>query len=135
MKGQSDCLKYEHNIYLLVPCFSRTPPINQFLCQVIGEEVQRCKPERFTLILLKVRQMLISHTPELSVKSKCVLLHILELHLLRWPTLLPEKTGEWYSEIIGQRVLMRRPDLAAQNQTSIKLNGHDQLKEVLNHSY
>jgi len=97
--------------------------------QVIGEEVQRCKPDRFTDILVKVRQMLISPLVELGMEQRCVLLHLLELHLLRWPTLLPDKSGEWYAGVIGQRVLMRRPDLAIPNQNFGKLNGHGRMKE------
>ena len=52
------------------------------LLQIIGEEVQRSKPEKFAELLLKMRQMLVSDN--LTPVSRCVLLHILELHLLRW---------------------------------------------------
>ena len=53
-----------------------------------------------------MRQMLVSDN--LTPVSRCVLLHILELHLLRWPSLLQERTGEWYTGILGQRVMVRR---------------------------
>ena len=53
-----------------------------------------------------MRQMLVSDN--LTPVSRCVLLHILELHLLRWPSLLAERTGEWYTGILGQRVMVRR---------------------------
>jgi hypothetical protein len=97
--------------------------------QVIGEEVQRSKPDKFTDFLLKVRQMIISPCAALTAESRCILLHILESHLLRWPTLLPEKTGEWYASIIGERVLMRKPALAPHSQAT-KVNGHGRNKEV-----
>ena len=73
---------------------------------IIGEEVQRSKPDKFTDFLLRVRAMLVEG--DVSPVSRCVLLHLLESHLLRWPSLLPDKTGEWYSTILGDRVMMRR---------------------------
>ena len=73
--------------------------------------------------------MITSPPAHLTVESKCILLHILESHLLRWPTLLPEKTGEWYASIIGERVLMRKPALAPQSHAN-KANGHGRNKEV-----
>ena len=73
--------------------------------------------------------MIISPPTQLTVESTCILLHILESHLLRWPTLLPEKTGEWYAGIIGERVLMRKPALAPQSHAT-KVNGHGRNKEV-----
>ena len=76
--------------------------------------------------------MIVSPCADLSVESRCILLHILESHLLRWPTLLPEKTGEWYSGIIGERVLMRKPALAHHSQA--RLNGHTRNKEVRSQS-
>ena len=103
--------------------------------QIIGEEVQRCKPEKFTDFLLKVRQMVISDN--LSPMSRCVLLHILELHLVRWPSLLPDKTGEWYASVLGDRVMVRRvtsmagpPASSYTSSSSTRSNGHGKVKEV-----
>ena len=88
--------------------------------------MQRSKPEKFTDFLLKVRQMLVSDS--MVPVSRCVLLHILEMHLLRWPSLLPDKTGEWYSGILGARVMVRRtPHTAGYTRSA---NGQLKTKEV-----
>ena len=73
--------------------------------------------------------MLISD--KLDPVSRCVLLHLLELHLLRWPSLLPEKTGEWYAGVLGERVLVRRSvmSVSAPSSAPVKSNGHEK-KEV-----
>ena len=94
---------------------------------VIGEEVQRSKPDKFTDFLLRVRGLVVSDS--VSSVSRCVLLHLLECHLLRWPSLLPDKTGEWYSTTLGDRVLTRKPGLAAPPSTT-RSNGHSRTKEV-----
>ena len=65
-----------------------------FLCQTIGEDVHRSKPEKFSDLLLKVRQTLVNPPPNLQSDSLATLLLLLESHLLRWPSVLPEKTGE-----------------------------------------
>ena len=64
-----------------------------FLCQAIGEDVHRSKPEKFSDLLLKVRQTLVNPPPNLQSDSLATLLLLLESHLLRWPSVLPEKTG------------------------------------------
>ena len=51
--------------------------------QIIGEEVQRSKPEKFADFLLKIRKLLISPGGTLDEKARCGLLHTLESHLLR----------------------------------------------------
>ena len=89
--------------------------------QVIGEEVQRSKPDKFSDFLLRVRGLVVSDS--VSSNSRCVLLHLLECHLLRWPSLLPDKTGEWYSSRLGNRVLRRKPGLAAPAPVT-RTNGH-----------
>ena len=97
--------------------------------QIIGEEVQRSKPDKFTDFLLRVRSMLVE--AEVVPVSRCVLLHLLESHLLRWPSLLPDKTGEWYSTILGDRVMRRRRSahLALPPAATTRSNGH-RSKEV-----
>ena len=103
--------------------------------QIIGEEVQRSKPDKFTDFLLRVRSMLVEG--DVGPGSRCVLLHLLESHLLRWPSLLPDKTGEFYSGLLGDRVMRRRrsahlaqPAQPAQPApTSARSNGH-RSKEV-----
>ena len=67
-----------------------------FLCQTIGEDVHRSKPEKFSDLLLKVRQTLVNPPPNLQSDSLATLLLLLESHLLRWPSVLPEKTGEQF---------------------------------------
>ena len=101
------------------------------MVQVIGEEVQRSKPEKFTDFLLKVRGMLVSD--KLAPVTRAVLLHVLELHLLRWPSLLPDKTAEWYAGLLGARVMVRRQQTAAASSslaTTRTANGHAKVKEV-----
>ena len=101
------------------------------MVQVIGEEVQRSKPEKFTDFLLKVRGMLVSD--KLVPVTRAVLLHVLELHLLRWPSLLPDKTAEWYAGLLGARVMVRRQQTAAASSslaTTRTANGHAKVKEV-----
>ena len=100
--------------------------------QIIGEEVQRSKPDKFTDFLLRVRSMLVEG--DVGPGSRCVLLHLLESHLLRWPSLLPDKTGEFYSGLLGDRVMRRRRSahLAQPAQpapTPARSNGH-RSKEV-----
>ena len=90
--------------------------------------MQRSKPEKFTDFLLKVRQMLVSDG--MVPVSRCVLLHVLEMHLLRWPSLLPDKTGDWYSGILGPRVLVRRQ---AHTAGYTRANGNVKTKEVRLH--
>ena len=103
---------------------------NKFLLlQIIGEDIQRSKPEKFTDFLLKVRQMLISDS--LTPVTRCVLLHLLELHLLRWPLLLPDKTGEWYASVLGDRVLARRNVISVTSNYPSRSNGQEKSKEVI----
>ena len=71
----------------------------------------------------------------LSPMSRCVLLHILELHLVRWPSLLPDKTGEWYTSVLGDQVMVRRVTSMAgppssSYTSSTRSNGHGKVKEV-----
>ena len=55
--------------------------------------MHRSKPEKFSELLLKVRQTLVNPPPNLQSDSLATLLLLLESHLLRWPSALPEKTG------------------------------------------
>ena len=50
---------------------------------MIGEEIQRSKPEKFAEFLVKVRKLIVEANPSLDIKSRCHLLHVLESHLLR----------------------------------------------------
>jgi len=74
---------------------------------IIGEEVQRSKPEKFADFLLKIRKLVVEPESGLNLKDRCGLLHILESHLLRWPTVMPEKIGEFYAGILGEQILTR----------------------------
>ena len=55
--------------------------------------MHRSKPEKFSELLLRVRQTLVNPPPNLQSDSLATLLLLLESHLLRWPSALPEKTG------------------------------------------
>ena len=100
------------------------------LFQIIGEEVQRSKPEKFAAFMLKVRGMLASDS--MAPLSRCALLHLLELHLTRWPVMRAgDKVGEWYTERLGDRVMARRSHGgAAGNYAAARTNGHSRTKEV-----
>ena len=60
-----------------------------FFFQIIGEEVQRSKPEKFADFLVKIRKLLVEPDSGLSLKDRTGLLLILESHLLR-----SEKAGD-----------------------------------------
>ena len=60
-----------------------------FFFQIIGEEVQRSKPEKFADFLVKIRKLLVEPDSGLSFKDRTGLLLILESHLLR-----SEKAGD-----------------------------------------
>ena len=55
--------------------------------------MHRSKPEKFSELLLRVRQTLVHPPPGLQSDSLATLLLLLESHLLRWPSALPDKTG------------------------------------------
>ena len=67
----------------------------------------------------------------LTPVTRCVLLHLLELHLLRWPLLLPDKTGEWYASVLGERVLARRNVISVSSNYPSRSNGQEKSKEVM----
>ena len=114
--------------------------------QTIGEDVHRSKPEKFSELLLRVRQTLINPPPNLQSDSLATLLLLLESHLLRWPSALPEKTGEisrqrthlsntlpgeWYAEALGSPLQLRKaPTMLSQPQMP-RSNGHSpRVREV-----
>ena len=97
------------------------------ILQIIGEEVQRSKPEKFADFMVKVRGMLVSDN--LAPLSRCALLHLLELHLTRWPVVRPgDRAGQWYTERLGDRVMARKTHGA--NNYTVRTNGHSRTKEV-----
>ena len=96
--------------------------------QIIGEEVQRSKPDKFADFMVKVRGMLVSDN--LAPLSRCALLHLLELHLTRWQVMRAgERAAEWYTGRLGDRVTARRSH-GASHYTAAKTNGHSRAKEV-----
>ena len=117
-----------------------------FFDQTIGEDVHRSKPEKFSELLLKVRQTLVNPPPNLQSDSLATLLLLLESHLLRWPSALPEKTGvigvdmlnsdpsmpgEWYAQALGSPLQLRKaPTMLSQPQMP-RSNGHSpRVREV-----
>ena len=102
-----------------------------FYAQIIGEEVQRSKPDKFAELMLKVRGLLVSD--HLAPLSRVALLHLLELQLTRWPVLRAgDRVAAWYTGRLGDRVMARRS--TATNYTPARTNGQSRAKEV-NRSY
>jgi len=63
--------------------------------QQLGQQLQISQRDRVADLMMAVRQRLVKGN--FSQEDKSVLLHILELYLLRWPVLLPERVENWYN--------------------------------------
>jgi len=60
----------------------------------LGQELQVAQQDRVAKLMMRVRRGLVEEA--LGEGEKSVLLRLLEMYLLRWPVLLPEKVEEWY---------------------------------------
>jgi len=63
--------------------------------QQLGQQLQISQRDRVADLMMAVRQRLVKGN--LTDEDKSVLLHVLELYLLRWPVLLPERVEDWYN--------------------------------------
>ena len=55
--------------------------------------MHRSKPEKFSELLVRVRATIVAPPAVLGPAGLATLLLLLETHLLRWPSNLPERTG------------------------------------------
>lgn len=75
-----------------------TPAAIQLLgqqLQQLGQQLQVSQRDRVADLMMAVRKRLVKGN--LSEEDKSILLRILELYLLRWPVLLPERVEDWYN--------------------------------------